>query len=358
MFNSINQPYARYKEVLAYFLFWCLVFLLDLGPHWENYGSSLEIIQTIGIIVVLQFTVAVLSIKLLIPKLLDKEQKLLFFISLLALLILVSELSVLYRSLYIERSFPESYTRFLQLYGHLTLQERTLSLWSFKYIFFSKIPLMLFPASILIAHNFYQNQKKLLQIKEQKKQAELAALKNQLNPHFIFNTLNNLYTLALLKSDETPIVIEKLSDILDYILYRCDENYVPLTDEISLINNYLSLEKIRYGERLQVHFEHQVSHNIKIAPLILLSLVENACKHGTSQELNSATINIKLVAADNQVEFNISNSKPKLDNISTDKNQNIGLINIRRQLGLIYPERHQLKINEHQFQFQVTLKLF
>ncbi len=116
------------------------------------------------------------------------------------------------------------------------------------------------------------------------KEAELKLLKAQIHPHFLFNTLNNLYGLTLEKSDEAPDLVLRLSDILDYILYRCDEKYVPLTEEINMIKNYLEIEKIRYSEKLslETNFPDKTSA-FKIAPLILLPFIENAFKHGVSK---------------------------------------------------------------------------
>jgi sensor histidine kinase YesM len=331
--------------------------MLDTGPHWENYTEIKEIFETIWVIVFLQFLIALISIKVLIPKLLNQHKKAWFFLSFFGLLLLGSELSVLYRYFYIESVYPETYSKFLQMYGHLTLQERTLSLWSFKYIFFSKVPLMLFPAAVLIAHDFYQNQQYLLQIREQKNHAELTALKNQLNPHFIFNTLNNLYFLAITKSDKTPEVIEKLSDILDYMLYRCSEKYVSLNNEIKLINNYLGLERIRYGDRLIVDFTYSIKEDMKIAPLILLNLVENACKHSTSQEINKAIVSINLTSHNKELTFNITNTKPKTRKTISQKNGSIGLKNLIKQLELLYPESHELLISDSIGEHQVNLRI-
>lgn len=356
-FAQYLTKHKKYKELAFSLLFWGLVFLLDAGPNWELYSSPIEVLETIGIIVTLQFFTATLSINYLIPNLLDQRKHWQFFVTFLVLLLVASELSVISRYLYIETKYSASYEKFLELYGHLGLLERTFSFWSFKYIFFSKVPLMLFPSAILMAHNFYKNQQRLLQVSEQKKQAELTALKNQLNPHFIFNTLNNLYSLTLSKSNLAPLVIEKLSNILDYMLYRCDEKYVSLDNEIKLIHNYLDLEKIRYGNRLEVCFNHTQSDAISIAPLILLGLIENACKHSARNELNQAQVNIKITANKHEIHVKISNSKPIVSQVDSLVHNRIGLDNMKKQLNLLYPESHQLQIDESSAWYQVTLLL-
>jgi len=183
-------------------------------------------------------------------------------------------------------------------------------------------------------------------------------LKNQLNPHFLFNTLNNLYALALKKSDKTPEVIAKLSEILDYILYQCKDNYVSIYKEVELLENYIALEKVRYGGRVEVIFENQIHRNIYIAPLILLTFVENAFKHGVSQELNKALIELSIETTDTEIVFKLKNSKPKttIENSTSDK-KSIGMQNTEKQLDLLYPNAYQLDINDRILEYSLELKL-
>ena len=339
-----------------YIFFWPLVFLLNTGPHWEIYSTTFELIQSVGLITGLQVVVALVTMKILIPRFLNKGFKVWFFVLLFMLIFAASEINVVVRYLYLEPIYPQ-YEYFLKMWGHMKLFERMFSLWSFKYIFFTKLPLYIFPTAIIVAYSFYQNQNNLLKLNEQKRQAELDALKNQLNPHFIFNTLNNLYALALKKSDQTPMVIEKLSNILDYILYRCNDKFVSLKNEIKLIENYIDLEKVRYGKRMEVSFSYQVENDINIAPLILLTLLENACKHSTSEELNKSTIDIRLESSDGEIYFEIKNSKPSHLKQTNKQVKKIGLTNMRKQLELLYPDTHELKIEDAVTFYRIELKI-
>ena len=141
---------------------------------------------------------------------------------------------------------------------------------------------------------------------------ELKTLKNQLNPHFLFNTLNNLYTLALKKDDKAPEVIAKLSEILDFVLYRCNEDYVSVEKEITLIENYIALEKLRYNEdRLDILFTKNIEVSNKISPLIILTFIENAFKHGVINETQKATIRLNLKSKTQHIIFSIENTKPQ-----------------------------------------------
>ena len=352
------QNLISIKNTTGHLIFWALVFLINSGPHWAIYSSPAEFITTVGMLTSLQFMVAYVTVKFCIPLVLEQGRTVLFFMCLIGLTLLASEINIAIRYLYLEPTYPMSYERFLELYGDKTFRERMVSLWTLKYIFFTKIPMFLYPAVILTANTFHQKQRDMLKLSEQKQKAELEALKNQLNPHFIFNTLNNLYTLALKKSDLTPVVIEKLSNILDYVLYRCHNQFVPLSDEIELIDNYIDLEKIRFGDRIDIWFQHNVNNGVHIAPLILLTLLENACKHSTREELDVASIQIQLDANDSHIAFEIINSIPQHQDIAARRETDpIGLANLKKQLHLIYGQRHQLNMRETDNEFTVHLEI-
>ncbi|PKG42283.1 hypothetical protein CXF67_11255 [Psychroflexus sp. MES1-P1E] len=180
-------------------------------------------------------------------------------------------------------------------------------------------------------------------------------LKAQLNPHFLFNTLNNIYVLSLENSPKTPKSIEKLSKILDHVLFRCNTKYVSLSSEIELLENYIELEKLRYDDRLQINFNNHIEQDGKIAPLILLSLVENAFKHGAGEDSVSPKIDIDFYNTDIQFKFIISNT------IAVEPDQiertAIDLKNIKKQLNLTYPNRFELRINTLPKLFTVTVQI-
>ncbi|HVV53809.1 MAG TPA: histidine kinase [Mucilaginibacter sp.] len=201
-------------------------------------------------------------------------------------------------------------------------------------------------------------QKRALQMEKEKAETELKLLKTQLNPHFLFNTLNNIYSLSLSSSPATSGSIARLADILDHILYRCNEQYVPLKAEISLIKNYIELEKLRYDKRLTVNFNADVEKEIDIAPLILLSLVENAFKHGASDDTGAPVIGIDLKANEKSFIFIVSNTVTSQNNVSkTPGAERIGLNNLRRQLDLVYGEDYKLEVTRGDQHFTVQLAI-
>lgn len=350
-----NNPYRNYYLGLC--VFWAGVFILNTGPHWEIYSSTRELVETSGMKTGLQMFVAILTIRYLVPVFLEKEKWWQFIAALIFIIVIASEINILIRYLYLEQHYPDSYKQFLSLFSDMTLTQRMDLRWAIRYILFTKVPAFTFPTVLLVAYKFYQKQQILLKLKEQKISAELDALKNQLNPHFIFNTLNNIYALSLKKSDQTPIAIEKLSAILDYVVYRCNDKYVDLGAEISLIENYVALEKIRYGKRLQFSLDVALKSNLKIAPLILLTLLENACKHGIREELKQAHIHISLSESDDFLSIKVHNSKPARTSQHGDDTKQVGLDNLKKQLELLYPNAHSLDIQDESNSYTAALSL-
>ncbi|MDF2188919.1 histidine kinase [Paraflavitalea sp. CAU 1676] len=195
-------------------------------------------------------------------------------------------------------------------------------------------------------------EKKLLQ---EKLEAELKFLRSQTNPHFLFNTLNNIYALARKKSDDTADVVMKLSKLLRFMLYESRKERIPVSGEIRMIEDYLELEKIRYNERLTIRFEKDIDDSTQhIAPLLLLPFIENAFKHGASETRFDSFIHINVLLKEGLLKFCIENSKE--ENGDTTITDNIGLSNVRRQLELMYQE-HTLEVDNQKDRFSVHLTI-
>lgn len=216
------------------------------------------------------------------------------------------------------------------------------------------------PAMALLAwelhHERQRELKRIHQLEKEKITTELKFLKAQLNPHFLFNTLNNLYSFVVNGSPKAPDMILRLSGILDYVLYRSQQKEVALREEVATIEHFIALEKIRYGDRLEVSFAKEGSMLAPISPLLLLSSVENAFKHGASGDIDNPKIKIELLEKNNSIHFSVWNTKSKYQGELNDAyKEGIGLSNIKRQLNLIYPERHQLIIEDRTNVFTVSL---
>lgn len=194
------------------------------------------------------------------------------------------------------------------------------------------------------------------QLRIEKQEAELNYLKSQTNPHFLFNTLNNIYALAREKSDLAPESILRLSKILRYMLYETGGNFIAIEQELKIIHDYIALEKLRYDETLRINIHHDVEDmHQALPPLLLIPLVENAFKHGVAETRHQPFVTIHLSVKNRQLAFVVTNSTET----TTDEQQvkeNIGLSNLRRQLELLYKE-YQLTIQPGDTQFTATLKI-
>jgi LytS/YehU family sensor histidine kinase len=217
------------------------------------------------------------------------------------------------------------------------------------------IPAVGLASSIKLFLNRMASQDRERELETEKLAAELNYLKAQTNPHFLFNTLNNLYGLARRNDPNTAASIMKLAHMMRYILYECSAPTVALADELKIIENYIELEKLRYDERLQICLKQDIHHpQQRIAPLILLPFVENAFKHGTGESRFDPFIHIELFTTAHQLRFSICNS---WDQDQEVVGTGIGLRNIRRQLELIYGPRYTLNIQPEEQQFSVTLTI-
>lgn len=205
---------------------------------------------------------------------------------------------------------------------------------------------------------WYIDQQYKVKIEKEKLESELNYLKAQIHPHFLFNTLNNLYALTLQNSSKASDVVIKLSGLLDYMLYHSKADKVPLEKELTIINNYIELEKIRYGDRLKLTFEVVGDKNtVEIAPLILIPFVENAFKHGASNDRTKPVISIYVTINNNCIKLQVKNSIPSHKSSNNEVSKGIGLDNIKRQLDLIYPNSHKLTIENSDFEYKVNLNL-
>jgi two-component system LytT family sensor kinase len=200
----------------------------------------------------------------------------------------------------------------------------------------------------------------LAAFKTEKIALESSFLKSQVNPHFLFNTLNNIYALSLKKSEQTPIIIERLESLLQYMLYECKAEVVRLADEFTFANSYIELEKLRHRAEqciVTVNIQGDIN-NQNIAPLLLINFLENAFKHGTKTSFGNSWINMNVKVSQEQMHFNLENSKPlhiTPGPVISEYKGGIGLKNVRRRLEILYPGKHELQITDMKDRFDVNL---
>jgi two-component system sensor histidine kinase AlgZ len=194
------------------------------------------------------------------------------------------------------------------------------------------------------------------QLETEKLNAELKFLKAQVNPHFLFNTLNNLYYLSTIKSDTAPLVISKLSEVMRYMIYDSNHEQIELAKEIEYMQHYIGLERLRLREGIPLEFEVAGRTDILISPLILITFLENAFKHGISNSSDKCWIRARLEVNETRLIYTIANSKVKIVPYPAD-GEGIGLKNVKRRLDLSYPGKHKLDINDREGSYSVILTI-
>ncbi len=221
---------------------------------------------------------------------------------------------------------------------------------------------MLLGMSIKLAKNWSQAQKQQRVLEKEKLETELKFLRNQFNPHFLFNSINSIFFLIHKDPERASTALAKFSELLRYQLYECNEKQISLSQEMAYLENFVALEKLRKNQDLRVNLTidaHQKGH-LDIAPFILMTFVENAFKHVSKHQHQSNWIEIRLaLEQETQLIFEVSNSKSTAPEINTElvKYGGIGLKNVQRRLDLIYPDQYELLIENHQESFRVKLQL-
>jgi two-component system LytT family sensor kinase len=214
---------------------------------------------------------------------------------------------------------------------------------------------LIFFAIVRHLYLHYQLRQTAQRLRIEKQEAELNYLKSQTNPHFLFNTLNNIYSLSRDKSDLAPESILRLSKILRYMLYEAGGQYIAIEQEIKIMNDYIALEKLRYDESLHINFNHDIEDMKQaLPPLLLMPLVENAFKHGVSETRNRPFMDIHLSVNKRVLTFVVKNSTDGAAGETVK--ENIGLSNLRRQLELLYKE-YSLTVQQDTASFTATLKI-
>ena len=208
-------------------------------------------------------------------------------------------------------------------------------------------------SSLSLGKQWLLKQRDFLRARQEKITAELQLLKAQVHPHFLFNTLNNIYSFSLDRSPKTPELILKLSSLLSYMLYDCKAEEVSLEKEVEIMKDYIDLEKERYGNTLEISWTAEGDiRDTFISPLLMLPFLENAFKHGASEQIEKPWIGVDISVANNILKFKIANSK---NEYISHSNNGIGISNVKKRLEFLYPEKYELKINDEGDFFAVAL---
>ena len=307
-----------------------LFFMLISGSGKISYKAVVMIVY-FGLINIAIFYINYLVI---LPKLLNKKKYLWCGISMVALVLAAAVikygLAVIFNDIVLVRGEKNQF--------HLGFWDYFLSA-VFIGCFF-----MFLSTAFKFMIDWFVNEKVKTTLENEKLNAELAFLKSQINPHFLFNTLNNIYSLAYQQSDQTPAAILKLSEIMRYMLYESNEDMVDLSKEIRYLENYIELQRLRFKDHAYVSLNIcGEAQNQKIMPLVLISFVENAFKHGVATDEKNP-IEISICIEPERLKFKLSN---KVSKLNKDEVGGIGLINVQRRLDLFYKNRYKLDISNH-----------
>lgn len=334
---------GRWLHVIFWLGFYLFNALLE-GSIVDNYkvGFFASIVK-----LPLQIGLVYFNLYFLFPKYLLSKKYYHYFLSLIVLLgftVLIKKL-LLYDLVY-PPSCPLS-----------AEQEPFITFSTFFLMLNSEVYLIGLTTAIKMSVDWVKNIQVTKALKSEKLEAELGLLKAQIQPHFFFNTLNNLYALTLKKSDQAPGIVQKLSELMSYLLYECDQNRVSLENEIKLIYNYLDLEKLRYGKRLQLDVEIKGDFSGKtIPPFIILPFVENAFKHGQAN-LSRVLIKISLLIEKDQLLLRVKNPVAEGSPQQAVAKGGIGLKNVKRRLQLLYGTNYVLQVQNNQKEYQVSLRI-
>lgn len=332
------------KDLVQHLLFWSLSWYILLRIFMgSDEISTIDLIYTTVFIVPVAGSVYV-NLRWLIPAFLEKRRHLPYFVLLILATAGFTWLNILIFSRLVDLILPGYY--FISYYEFSDLLK-----------FF--ISFMLITSLLKLSKGWFQLTEargNIAKLEKERAMAELETLKGQVNPHFLFNSLNTLYALVLKKSDNAPGYILKLSGLLRYLLYETSSPLVDLGKELSCTYDYIELQRLRAGELARIHYESsgEVEHK-KIAPLLFLPLVENSFKHGIKGETGSSFIDIRIAIGDKELVFDIRNNPGITDNAGISKAAGIGLENLRKRLDLVYPGKYQLEKSEDKDAFHVKL---
>jgi sensor histidine kinase YesM len=329
-----------YHPLFWIFYYFLIVVLFYSLTRIQSTSFYLQLIPFLVCDMVLVY----INIYILVPRLLLKKKYLEYIFLLVIGIVAVGSSIIGIERLYVHLGYP----------GY-----QDASVFNFPNLFircFEQVYLIGITASIKLAKDWMRNQQLMKEKEKQYLEAELNFLKTQIQPHFFFNTLNNLYSLTLKKSDQAPEIVLKLSDLMSYMLYESNAPQVPLKKEIEYLQNYLEVEKLRFSQRLTVSFkvEGETSH-LTIPPMIMILFVENSFKHGVKNNLQEVDIEISLEVDDKFLYFKVAN--PVSEYAVAKTNSGIGLKNVRRRLELLYGEDFVLDTEVWNKTYIVSLKI-
>lgn len=334
------------KMILRYsYLFWA-VYIVLVSYFLSLSGDFNTIFLRVLLFILPQAALFYFNLLYLFPKYLEQEKKRTFFIS---LIIVVLTIVLIFGSIdyYAIKHLPLKYERIHEHPVFFIFVGRLMSL----------VPPILIGALIRKSILLQRKTEESLELQNKMLAAETKALKAQINPHFLFNTLNNIYSLSQFNSQKTGDAILQLSDILRYVTYEGNQKMVNLNAELEHINSFIKLQLLRDDDHSNISYETAIQqNNFKIAPLILIPFIENCFKHGNHHDKTNGWIQISIKTEGNILTLIAANSTSN-EIQNKDKVGGVGMENVRKRLSLLYPSNHSLTLTMDKFKYQVKLTI-
>lgn len=340
----------------AWWLFQGMIYsfapLLREQPEWKRFVISYtEAFFYMGAHMFMAYTL----MYFVIPKFIVKGRYVASVFLVIGICVIAAFLSAVINNfilVYVRQAFVENWNVVRRLYNHDT------SIWlSLLAGLRGGITIGGLAAAVKLMKYWYIKEQRNLQLQKENTESQLQLLKAQVHPHFLFNTLNNIYSHTQATAPVASQLVMGLSDMLRYMLYECRHDKVPLSKELKMLQDYMTLEKVRYGNQLELNIDlPQDTQNLLIAPLLLLPFAENAFKHGSSRIIDQPWISLSITIDEKIIRLKVVNGKAS-SHTSPVATSGIGINNVRKRLELIYPNRHVLEITDEEDVFIVNLKI-
>ncbi|MFT4733555.1 MAG: two-component system sensor histidine kinase AlgZ [Algoriphagus sp.] len=333
---------------LLHVLFWCVYFsFFFFLVSWPRRGAEVDLGRSFVDAITQVSTMAVISYFhyfYLLPKVLNDRKWIKYLLLLIVGLGLIISFQIYVKMFIYQNTESDRIISFLS--SPRFIVQHT----------FSVLVVVSFVALLRFLKDWFEIENKRKEIENEKLVSELRFLKEQINPHFLFNTLNNLYYLAHTNSPNTKEVIAKLSQMMRYMIYEANSDTVPVAKEIEYLENYIDLERLRLEEKFPIlmHIEGEYEH-LRISPLIFITFLENAFKHGTTQLGEDGMVSVVFKFKDNHCSYEVTNTKN--DKPSGYEKSGIGLKNTKRRLNLSYADHHTLNVKEDNKTYKVKLEI-
>ena len=335
------------KNAIRYSLVIWLIFFIVVSALLSPTGNIEIVLTRVAILIIPQVLIFYVNMLVLLPNYFEQQKKATYFI-LLTLVVSVFSLTFSYFDLFLDQSLPLDIHHFSNRSFSFILMSRLMSF----------IPAIIIGALIRKSILLQRKTAESMELQNKMLTAETNALKAQINPHFLFNTLNNIYSLSQFDNDKTGEAILQLSDILRYVTYEGDKKLVPISAEIAHIESFVKLQLLRDEDDSNISIDINITDkNLLISPLLLIPFIENSFKHGSHHDKVNGWIKIKIEDTNNKLLLIVSNSVNGDSTAKKDKVGGVGMENVRRRLSLLYPGEHDLVLKMDKTTYSSILKI-